>query len=121
MLVSEILDDAAFLPEVASHLVQKEFRALEGPPAHAAFEILDQTEHRTRGGAVERSLVFRRPRVIGPTFLSSYVDFARRFTGVSGTRTDGRENSLGSIQSCRSKVQKSPANCCSTYAYGNQP
>ena len=29
---------------VASDLVQKEFRALEGPPTHAAFEILGRLQ-----------------------------------------------------------------------------
>lgn len=42
-------------------------------------------------------------------FLSTYLDFSPRFTGSSGTRTVGRENSLGSIQSFSSRVQKSAA------------
>ncbi len=62
------------LQQIASHLVQKEFRAVEGMSPPAALEILDKTEHREGGRTVQRTLVFRRREVFA-FIITAQVDF----------------------------------------------
>jgi len=65
------------LKTVASGLVQKELRALESAPTHAAFEILDQAEHGTDRRTVQRTLIFRRGQILR-FVLATQIDLARQ-------------------------------------------